>query len=197
MTVQTQVMPDIGQTNDVRRFTIEEYYRIAETGIFDDERVELINGKIITMAAMNTPHIGMVTRLLRLLNATDFAEQYSLLSQVPMRIEKYNEPEPDLMVAKFREDDYLTVYPTPDVMHLLIEVADTTLDRDRGEKKRNYASSNIPEYWIVNLPDQQIEIFKEPKGNDYNFKRIIQSGSVTCEAIGFTVVIEDLFKHLR
>jgi len=197
MAVQTQTMPSVGQTNDARRFTIEEYYKIAETGIFDNERVELINGKIITMAAMNTPHIGMVTRLLRLLNATDFAKQYSFLSQVPMRIEKYNEPEPDLMVAKFREDDYLTVYPAPDVMHLLIEVADTTLDRDRGEKKRNYASSNISEYWIVNLPDQQIEIFREPNGDDYNFKRIIQSGRVTCEAIGFTVVVEDLFKHLR
>jgi len=128
-----------------------------------------------------------------LANATDFAEQYSFLSQVPMRIEKYNEPEPDLMVAKFREDDYLTVYPMPDVTHLLIEMADTTLQRDREDKMPNYAASNIPEYWIVNLPDQQIEVFKEPKDNDYNFKRIIQSGTVTCEAIGFTVVIEDLF----
>jgi len=197
MAVQTQTMPDVGQLNDVRRFTIEEYYKIAETGIFDNERVELINGKIITMAAMNTPHIGMVTRLIRLLNTTDFAEQYTLLSQVPMRIETYNEPEPDIMMAKFREDDYLNVYPTPDVMHLLIEVADTTLARDREEKKRNYASSNIPEYWIVNLPDRQIEVFKEPKGDDYNFKRIIQSGAVTCKAIGFTVVVEDLFRHLR
>lgn len=154
-------------------FTVAEYYKLAEVGILKDtDKVELINGEIITMSPMNAPHAGMVARLARLL-IKNVDEKATMLIQSPIRIDDHSEPEPDLIVAKFSLDDYSNDHPTPKETHIVIEVSDSTLEKDRTIKVPLYATANIPEYWIVNLVDEQIEIYRQPKKGEYHFKQII------------------------
>ena len=156
-----------------RTFTVDEYYKLAEVGILKDtDKVELINGEIITMSPMNAPHSGMVARIARLL-IKKLDEKATILIQSPIRLDNHSEPEPDLIIAKFKLSDYTKFHPTPTDTHIAIEVSDSTLEKDRAIKVPLYATANIPEYWIINLVDKQIEIYRQPKKGEYHFKQII------------------------
>ncbi len=182
--------------DDKRLFTVEEYYKMGKAGIFDSERVELINGIIYYISPIGSPHRGCVAHLYEEL-LLQFRGQFTIAAQDPMRCSDNSEPELDIAVLDFRKDRYKTQHPTPKNVHLLIEVADATLERDRTFKKTSYAQEGIPEYWIANIPDKQIEIFRHPKNDDYQEKIIVKkSESATCETIGFTLPVDDLFEYL-
>jgi len=196
MTAQIATLPNI-QIEEARRFTVEEYEKVLETGIFDDERVELLNGIIRVMGKMNEPHFGMIVFLNKLL-VLHCAEKFCCSPQNPVKMGEYGAPMPDFVVAKFREDDYKGVKMQPEDILLAIEVADSSLKTDRQVKTVIYASNNIPEYWIVNLQDHQIEVFKQAKDADYQVKTIAKAGeTVTCETIGFTLNVDEVFKGLE
>ncbi len=180
----------------IRQFTIDEYHQMADAGLFDNQRVELLNGIVRLMAAMNTPHFGMTTLLSNRISY-EFFGKYTCLSQGPVKIVNVNEPEPDIMIAKYRKDAYMGKSVEPEDVYLLIEVSDSTLRRDRTEKMLTYAGAGIVEYWIINLKDYQIEVFKQPEKRDYRFRDIVRDGELTCERIGFTVDVEELFSHLE
>jgi len=180
----------------IRQFTIDEYHQIADAGLFDNQRVELLNGIVRLMAAMNIPHFGMTTHLNTELSHHLY-KKFTCLSQGPVKIVDINEPEPDIMVAKYRKDSYMGKSVEPKDVYLLIEVADSTLRTDRTEKMLTYAAAGIIEYWIINLKDYQIEVFKQPEKSDYRFRDIVRDGELTCERIGFTVDVEELFSHLE
>ena len=148
-------------------FTVADYYRMAEAGLFHDTpRVELIQGQIIDMSPIGSPHFGMVNRLNRLL--VPLVGARGLVSvQNPVRLDHGSEPQPDVAILKPRADDYETGAPAPDDVLLLIEVADSSLDFDRNIKAPLYAQSGIAEYWIVNLPDRIVEVHREPAGARY------------------------------
>lgn len=154
-------------TTTTRPFTVDEYYRMAEAGILaPGERVELIEGEIVRMAAIGSRHAGTVMRLNRLL--TKGVEARGLMAvQSPVRLDDLSEPEPDVGVLRPRADDYTATHPGPDDVLLVVEVADTTLTFDRDTKTPLYAAAGIPEYWLVNLPDDRIEVFREPAGEGY------------------------------
>jgi len=197
MAVQTQTIPQVEQPGGVHRFTIEEYHKVLETGIFEGQRIELLDGEITIMSPIGNPHRGIVGRVMRRLNVT-FGELYSYVVQGAIQVSEHNEPEPDIVVAKFRDDDYVGIDIEPKDIHLIIEVAKSSLHTDRKKKRSIYATFNIPEYWIANLKDLQIEVFKQPKDGDYQVKEIYKMGdSVTCEEIDFTISVEDLFKYLK
>ena len=143
------------------RFTREEYYRMGEAGLFADKRVELLDGEIITMAPQNPPHAGITSRLasalMRLLGST-----VSLRVQLPIVLDDWSEPEPDVALCQPDPDDYEREHPRADQVLLVIEVAEASLPHDRGRKVTAYASSVIPEYWIVNLVDRRIEVLSDP-----------------------------------
>jgi len=182
--------------DDRRLFTIEEYYKMGEAGIFENERVELINGIIYYMSPIGSPHRGCVAHIYEEL-LLQFRGKFTIAAQDPIRCSDNSEPEPDIAVLDFRKDRYKTQHPNPENVHLLIEVADTTLERDRTLKMNFYAQEGIPEYWIANIPEKQIEIFRHPKNNDYQEKIIVKKGeSTTCETIGFTLSVDDLFEYL-
>ena len=182
--------------DDKRLFTVEEYYKMGEAGIFDGERVELINGIIYYMSPIGSPHRGCVAHLYEEL-LLQFRGKFTIAAQDPIRCSDNSEPEPDIAVLDFRKDRYKTEHPTPENVHLLIEVADTTLERDRTLKKTFYAQEGILEYWIANIQDQQIEIFIDPKNDDYQEKIIVKKGeSATCKTIDFTLSVDDLFEYL-
>ena len=198
MTAQVQATPT-KKHNTLRKFTSEEYQKMYELGILnEDERLELLNGRIIKRYKQSTQHSGIKNRLLRWLFG-DLREEVTPFVPCPIRLDKYNQVSIDVVVAKFREDDYARkeLEPEEDI-YFCIEVADKSLEKDRTEKMPVYATSKIPEYWIANLKDFQIEVFKQPKDGDYQVKEIYKMGdSVTCEEIDFTISVEDLFKYLK
>lgn len=149
------------------QFTVWDYHRMTEADLFhENPRVELIQGQIIDMAPIGSPHFGMVNRLTRLL--VPLVSARGLVSvQNPVRLDPRSEPQPDVAILKPRADDYETGVPGPSDVLLLIEVADTSLDFDRNVKAPLYAQSGIAEYWIVNLPDRIVEVHREPAGARY------------------------------
>ncbi|MBD2678439.1 MULTISPECIES: Uma2 family endonuclease [Nostoc] len=145
-----------------KRFTIAEYHRLAELGFFkENDRVELINGEIIQMSAKGKPHSVCGTRLERELYKL-VGDRATLRGQQPITLSNYSEPEPDRVIAKNRDDDYLANHPSPSDILLLIEIADSSLKYDQEEKLHIYAEAGIFDYWIFNLVDNYLECYSEP-----------------------------------
>lgn len=159
-----------------RRFTVHEYHRMGEAGILhEDDRLELIEGDIVEMAAIGSRHFTCVNGLNRLL-VRGVGDEAIVSVQNPVRLDERNEPEPDLAVIRAR--DYRDSLPAPEDVLLLIEVSDTTLDYDRGVKLPLYARAGIPEVWIVDLPAQAIERNTEPSAAGYGLVRRGRRGEV-------------------
>ena len=146
------------------KFTVEEYGRMGEAGVFSPGvRVELIEGEIVDMPPIGDRHaacVGWLTRTLTLL-----LQHVALVwARNPVRLDDYSEPEPDILVLKPRDDFYRNGKPRPEDVLLLIEVSDSTLAFDRKRKISLYARRGIPEVWIVNLVDERVEMFADPSG---------------------------------
>ncbi len=148
-----------------RRFTVHEYHRMGEAGILhEDDRVELIEGEIVEMAAIGTRHFTCVNVLNRLL-VRSVGDAAIVSVQNPVRLDERTEPQPDLAVLRVR--DYRESLPMPEDVLLLIEVSDTTLRYDRGVKLPLYARAGILEVWIVDLAGEVIERHTDPSGDTY------------------------------
>jgi len=145
-----------------KRFTIAEYHRLAELGFFEEnDRVELIKGEIMQMAAKSTPHSVCETRLERELYKL-VGDRATLRGQQPITLSNNSEPEPDRVIAKNRDDDYLANHPSASDILLLIEIADSSLKYDQEDKLPIYAEAGISDYWIFNLVDNYLECYSEP-----------------------------------
>jgi len=157
-------------------FTVEDYYRMAETGVLrPDCRVELLDGEIIDMSPIGPFHAGTTKYLIEHFNKAA-KDRWLLAIQDPLHLGDYSEPQPDLMLLKRVPDFYRAQHPSPGDVFLLIEVADTSLGYDRGRKLPAYGCAGIPELWIVNLEDQTIEMYREPHLTGYSSKTILRSG---------------------
>ncbi|XZO03354.1 MAG: Uma2 family endonuclease [Microcoleus sp.] len=149
-------------TVTAKRFSIAEYHRLGELGFFGpDERFELIRGELIKMAAKGTLH--------SVCNSLVFGELYSLVGkraivrgQEPIILTDDSEPEPDVVIARNRSDNYLASHPEPADILLVIEVSDSSLKYDQITKLSLYAEAGISNYWIFNLVDNQLEMYSEP-----------------------------------
>ncbi len=161
-----------------KRFSLDEYHRLAELGFFhEDDRVELIRGEIIQMAAKGTPHTTCCSNLLEEL-AILVAGKAKVRCQDPIILPSSSEPEPDFVIVRLRTDNYLSAHPTPLDILLVIEIADSTLKYDQETKLPLYAEAGISDYWIFNLVKNQLETYTEPyqdsQGNfGYSVKRIV------------------------
>lgn len=150
-----------------RRFTVDEYYKMAEAGILgEDDRVELIEGEIVQMPAIGSPHASCVTRLDRQFFSRA-GESVIVRVQNPVHLSEHSEPEPDLAIVKAREDFYARGHPEPGDVLLLVEVSDTTYDYDHSIKGPLYARAGIPEFWIVNLEAARVEVMLDPAPDGY------------------------------
>lgn len=145
-------------------FTVEEYHRMAEAGIFtEDDRVELIEGEVLEMAAIGRRHAGCVNRLTRLF--TQGAGSRAVVSvQNPIQLGELSEPEPDLTLARTREDFYSEGHPAPGDILLLVEVTDTSHRYDEV-KIALYARHGVPEVWQVDLEEETVYLCREPSGS--------------------------------
>lgn len=175
-----------------RRFTVHEYHKMAEAGILhEDDRIELIDGELVEMAAIGTSHFTCVNRLTHLL-VGNVGDAVIVSIQNPVRLNEYSEPQPD--AALIHERDYRESLPTPEDVLLLIEVSDTTLAYDRGTKLSRYAEAGIPELWIVNLPGERIEHHTGPSGDLYRHNTLARRGETIESAAlsGLSVRVDDV-----
>ncbi|MGH9947818.1 MAG: Uma2 family endonuclease [Pyrinomonadaceae bacterium] len=141
------------------RLNVKQYYQMDDLGFFRGRRVELIEGEIVQMSPMKSPHmvaIQLINEALR----TVFGRGFVVLSQMPIRLSKTNEPEPDVTVVKGKIRDF--VESLPNHAELVIEVSESTLRFDRGEKAGLYARYGIQDYWILNLKGRCLEVHRHP-----------------------------------
>ncbi len=152
-----------------RLFTVDEYHTLLHAGILtEDDRVELINGRIVAMTPIGPPHLHTVNRLERLFAKRVYTAEPPLAHvsvQNSVRLGHRNEPEPDL--ALLRPDAPEDRVPIPEDVLLLVEVADSSAEIDRRVKRPLYASAGISELWIVYLGDGVVEVCREPGAEDY------------------------------
>ena len=185
MTVQAQ-----------HRFSVKEYYRMAETGVLQpDARVELLDGKIIDMSPIGPFH-GDVTTYLTEFLAAAAKGRWRTRVQNPVRLDEHSEPQPDLVLAKPIANAYRRRHPQPDEVYLLIEVSDTTLAADVEEKLPAYGRAGIAEVWIVNLNDLTIEIYREPNFAGYGSKTVLRPGD-QAKPLAFPDVAVDVAELLK
>jgi Uma2 family endonuclease len=178
------------------RFSVSEYYRMAETGVLrPDARVELLDGEIIDMSPIGPFHGGVVNRLNQMLNA-QARGRWLVTAQNPVHIDQHSEPEPDLMLLRPSADDYTKHHPGPRDVLLLIEVSDTTIEYDRGSKLSTYARAGIAEVWIVNLRDLVIEVYRDPQFDEYASSKVHRGGN-EISPLNFPDVVLDVAALLK
>ena len=142
---------------------------MIDAGVFHPEaRLQLIDGEIIEMSPQKSPHATAVNLAQNVLMAA-FGPDYSVRVQLPLGLGDRSEPEPDVAVAAGSPRRYAGAHPTEAV--LVVEVSDSTLAFDRGAKLRLYARHGLPEYWIVNLVDAVLEVYRDPAGDTYRAKQ--------------------------
>jgi Uma2 family endonuclease len=158
------------------RFSVADFYRMAEAGILrDDQRVELIDGEIKDMMPIGEFHATVVD-ILNGLFGDQRRLRFQLRIQNPLQLDDHGMVQPDVMLLHLRDDCYRTAAPRPHELYLLVEVADTSLSFDQHEKLPRYARAGISEVWIVNVPDRQVEVYREPAGLTYNSVSVLKSG---------------------
>lgn len=155
---------------------IHEWRRLGEANIFPPEtRVELINGEILEMSPIGSNHAGHLKRITNHLTLL-VAGKAIVSVQDPLQLGDLSEPEPDFMLLKPSDDFYSLRHPAADDVLLLIEIADTSLVFDQNQKLHLYATHNIPEYWLLNLIDNCLEIYRKPKGEVFAEKTTLYQG---------------------
>jgi len=156
--------------------TVEVYHLMAERGAFDpDERVELVGGQIFDMSPIGTLHARCVNFLANFLTRT-LGETAIVSSQNPIMLDDLSEPQPDIAVLAFREDFYKEALPSAGDVRLIIEVADTSAEFDRGVKFQRYAAAGIPEAWLIDLNNDRVEVHFAPQASAYSRANIYQRG---------------------
>jgi Uma2 family endonuclease len=146
-------------------FTVDELLRMEEAGLFQDQRVELLHGEIFLMAP-GSRHQARVDRLTAIVTSVIGSRAITRV-QGPVLIDKFNLPEPDLMLIKSRSDFYEHAHPTPQDVLLLVEIADSSMERDREVKLALYAIAGIQEYWIENVAENLLLVYRDPAGDHY------------------------------
>ena len=179
-----------------KKFTIAEYHQLVDLGFFtENDKIELIRGEIIDISPKRTPHSVCNSLLWKQLYEL-IGKQAEIRVQEPIVLSSHSEPEPDVVVAKPKSDNYLSAHPVAEDIILVIEIADSTLKYDREVKIPLYAEAGINNYWIFNLVDNCLEVYTKPfshqNGNfDYQTKNIILVNE-KIEVPGFSDVVLEL-----
>ena len=172
----------------------EDYERLVEVGIFESrDGVELLNGKIINMAPQHTPHATAIRLVSKFLRSAFGDEELVVDSQLPIALDARSEPEPDLAVVRGEIRDFAQCHPSPEDVVLLVEVAEASIEKDRGEKLAAYARAGIAEYWIVDLNSNTLEVCRGPEGEDYTDRAVLKRGDkISPLGIEGEIAVEEL-----
>jgi len=154
-----------------RRFTVDDYHRMAQTGILlPDDRVELIDGEVVAMSPIGSRHSACIDRATRALVIL-LMDRAIVRVQSSVRLNRYNEPEPDLVLLRPQADFYASRIPGPADIFLIIEVAESSVDYDREVKAPLYAGAGVPEYWLADLNTRQLVGYSDPADGAYRTLR--------------------------
>jgi Uma2 family endonuclease len=163
-----------------RRFTREEFYQMLKLGWFEDQPAEFLDGEIIDMPPQGPPHYYCIMKAVKLLELV-FAIGYWVRSQAPLSLRVNGDPNPDVAVVRGNPQDFLNAHP--DHALLAVEVSESSLAYDRGQKASLYAKAGIADYWMINLPDRQLEVYRDPTpdsaqhyGFDFHAVTILKPG---------------------
>jgi Uma2 family endonuclease len=164
-----------------RRFTVDEFYKMGAIGILDDgNRTELVDGEVVEMSPMGPRHAAAVNRVSsRLGHLLDGKALVRV--RMPVRLNAYNEPQPDIAFVKARRDFYDLRHPGPADVLAVLEISDTTLDYDRDVKLGVYAAVRIPECWVLDIAGSALLVFRGPSRGDY--KTFLRFGPGECVAM--------------
>ena len=158
------------------RFSVQDYYRMAETGVLrPDARVELLDGRIIDMSPIGPFHGGVTDYLTEAFTAASKG-RWRTRVQNSLRLNDHSEPQPDLVLARPAPDFYRKRHPQPEDIFLLVEVSDSTLETDQEDKLPAYGRAGIAEVWIVNLNELTVEVYREPNFAGYGSKTVLRAG---------------------
>lgn len=184
MSTVTEITPSMpplignfnGQNVKLRQITVEEYDEMIKNGVFDeDDQVELLNGAIVEKMPKGSKHSSATYRVAKKFFKI-FEETAIVRVQDAIRLDEYSEPEPDIVVAMPREDEYDESHPTPDEIYLILEVSNTSLEYDRNTKGKSYARAGIRQYLVLNVPEKTLEDYREPSANDFQTKQTYRAG---------------------
>ncbi len=201
----TQERPAAAPQEDLlrpRRWTTAEYYALSDAGFFDDERVELLDGEIWTLPSQKTPHFYSADVTGDVLLEV-FGSGFIVRRHGPVTLEDGTEPEPDVVIVPGSKRDYIPSHPVPSQIRILVEVSDATLRKDRSKKLQDYARAGITDYWIVNLVNRRLEVYRDPAPMDsgYGYKTVqtlLDGDSIApLSAPNRAVAIADLFPPLK
>ena len=189
MTLALQTLPKN------RLWTVEEYHHMVEVGIISpDEKVELIEGEVISMAAKKPPHVITTELSCEYLRVLLHGLAH-IRTQDPVFLNDRTEPEPDIAVVMPPLRRYLDHHPEPKDIFLIVEIADATMKFDTKQKAAAYAESNIADYWVVDVSLRQVHIFREPMTGTYAKKSVL-SENCTIKLLAFPeieVVLREFF----
>lgn len=161
-----------------KHFTVADYHGMAKAGIIrPEERVELIEGEIIQMSPIGHRHHVRVTRT-NTLFVRAFGDRAIVSCQSSIELNRWTEPQPDLVVYKPRSDFYAAKKPTPDDVLLVMEISDTSLRYDRNIKIPLFAAAAIPEVWIQDVAEDIVYVYRDPRGRSYSTTFEVRRGNV-------------------
>lgn len=164
---------DVARTGSLglRKISAAEYQQMVEIGIFhEDERIELIEGRIVQMAPKNLKH-AIATKRANRCFAKHLGDRVIIGVQDPILLNDFSEPEPDITLLAPPDERYLENHPTPKDIFLVLEIADSSLAYDRGEKGPLFAQDGIIQFCLLNLQSRELEDYREPSPNGYRSKR--------------------------
>jgi Uma2 family endonuclease len=161
------------------KWTVDDYHRMIDAGILDGRPVELLEGEIIEMSPEGEPHASASVEageyLMRLLG-----DRAQVRPAKPITLSTVSsEPEPDLAIVERLGREYRQHHPYPENIFWVVEYSNTSLSKDLDEKKRLYANAGISEYWVVNLQDMTVVIFRHPVNGTYQFEQTLSHGTIT------------------
>lgn len=190
--------------------TVDQLHQMIQAGILHDgDPIELIDGLLVrkdrsaqgeNVMTHNPRHALLVSRLLRLLMGPCDAAGCHLRIQLPVTLNNINAPEPDIAVVRGTENNYADRHPGPADLPLVIEIADSSLRMDRSTKHRLYATAGVAQYWLINLPESQVEVHKEPDSatGKYADQTILKQGQTVSwnlsPAQRLDISVADLFR---
>jgi Uma2 family endonuclease len=166
----TSAAPDVFE--HLYRMNVDEYEKLADAGFLKDRRIELINGWLVRKMTTKPPHVVAVDATREAI-ARILPRGWWLRDEKPVRIPDFDEPEPDISVVRGSRQDYRSQHPGPGDIVFLVEVSDTSLPWDRREKLSAYARAGGPTYWILNLVDRQLEVFRSPDSSGYQTVQVL------------------------
>lgn len=176
------------------KWGLERYHQAVDAGVFDDQPVELLKGELVVVSPEGLPHTYYSDRFSKILQKR-LGNRAQVRESRPITLPNNSEPEPDIAIVQPLDQVYLEHHPYPDNIFWIIEYSNTTLAKDLGIKKTIYAEANIQEYWVVNLKDSQLVVFRNPTPVGFQTALTFAEGMLSPEAFpDLQIEVQQLFR---